>query len=135
MLLSFKCFILQSNPKISIHKENEHSFIKCKNVKERIKIILMAGSGSSRKTAMYFNRKHGKKIKHNTVAKLTEKFKKTGSVTYQLRSGCPCRSTDERTTNVVLGAFARSPQKSIQRLDADSGVSRLSITRILKNYE
>jgi hypothetical protein len=59
-----------------------------------------------------FNRKHGKNITHDAVAKLTETFKKTGSVTDKLRSGLPLTSADEGTANVVLGAFARSLQKS-----------------------
>jgi hypothetical protein len=36
---------------------------------------------------------------------------------------------------VVLGAFARSPQKSTRRLAAESSVSRLSIMHILKNHK
>ena len=44
---------------------------------QRIDIILMAGSGSSRMVALNFNRKHGTNITHNTVTKLTSKFKKT----------------------------------------------------------
>jgi hypothetical protein len=53
---------------------------------------------------MDFNSKRGKNITHDTVAKLTEKFKKTGSVTDRQRSDRPLTSTD-----VVLAAFARSP--------------------------
>jgi hypothetical protein len=59
--------------------------------------------------AVYFNSEHGKNIMHDTVAKLIEKFKKTGSVTDKLRNGHPLTSADEGTTNVVLGAFAKNP--------------------------
>jgi hypothetical protein len=80
----------------------------------------MAGSGSCRKVAMDFHKKHGKNITHDTVAKLIEKFKNTGSVTRQPRSGCPHTSAVEGTTDVVLVAFARSPQKSTRSLAAES---------------
>jgi len=99
---------------------------------ERIEIILMAGSGSCRKVAIDFNRKHGKHITHDTVAKVIETFRKTCSVADQPRSGRPRTSTDVGTTDVVLAAFARSPQKSIRRLSAESGVSSSSIQRIVK---
>ncbi|MCI4389323.1 hypothetical protein PGIGA_G00096670 [Pangasianodon gigas] len=69
---------------------------------EGIEIILMAGSGSCRKVEMEFNRKHGKHITHDTVAKPINKFKKTRSVVDQLRSGRPRTSTDEDTADVVL---------------------------------
>jgi hypothetical protein len=78
-----------------------------RRINHNIEVILMAGSGSCHKNALDFKRKHGKNITHNTVAKLTEKFKKIGSVTEQPRSGHPRTSTD-----VVLGAFARSPQET-----------------------
>lgn len=62
----------------------------------------MAGSGNCCKVAMDFNRKHGKHIIHNTVAKLINKFKNTGRVADQPRSGRPQTSTDKGTTDVVL---------------------------------
>jgi hypothetical protein len=34
MLLCFKCFILQDDPKVSIHKGNQHFLKNCKNIKE-----------------------------------------------------------------------------------------------------
>ena len=46
--------------------------------KQRIEIILMAGSGSSRMVALNFNKKHGRNITHDNVAKLISKLKKTG---------------------------------------------------------
>jgi hypothetical protein len=49
-------------------------------------------------------------ITHDTVAKLTEKLKKTGSITNQGRTGHPRTSTDEDTIDIVLSVFARSPQ-------------------------
>jgi hypothetical protein len=86
----------------------------------------MARTESYRKVGMDFNRKHGKNIIHDAVAKLAQKFKKTASVTGQPRSGLPLTS---RTTLMVLGAFARSPQKSTLRLVAES------IMHILKNHK
>jgi hypothetical protein len=59
----------------------------------------MADSGSCHKVAMDFNRKHGKNITHDTVAKLSEKFEKTEVL--QINRGFrPRTSTDEGTTDV-----------------------------------
>jgi hypothetical protein len=69
----------------------------------------MGGSCRCRKVITDFNRKYGKHITYDTVAKLTEKFKYTLSAIGQRRSGHPCTSTEEGTTDVVLDAFARSP--------------------------
>ena len=99
---------------------------------QRIEIILMAGSGSSRMVALNFNRKHGTNITHDTVAKLISKFKKTGNVADQPRSGPRRTATDENTTVTILTALVQSPRKSTRRLSAESGVSRSSIRRILK---
>ena len=99
---------------------------------QRIEIILMAGSGSSRMVALNFNRKHGTNITHDTVAKLISKFKKTGNVADQPRSGLRRTATDENTTATILTALVQSPRKSTRRLSAESGVSRSSIRRILK---
>ncbi|MCI4385250.1 hypothetical protein PGIGA_G00048240 [Pangasianodon gigas] len=51
---------------------------------------------------MDFNRKHGKHIAYDSVAKIINKFKKNGSVVDHQRSGRPRTSTDEGTTDVVL---------------------------------
>ena len=99
---------------------------------QRIEIILMAGSGSSRMVALNFNRKHGTNITHDTVAKLISKFKKTGNVADQPRSSPRRTATDENTTATILTALVQSPRKSTRRLSAESGVSRSSIRRILK---
>ncbi|MCJ8735946.1 hypothetical protein PDJAM_G00253390 [Pangasius djambal] len=69
---------------------------------ERIEIILMPGSGSCRKVVMDFNRKHGQHITHDTVAKLINKSKKTGSAADQRRSREPRTSTDDGTSDMVL---------------------------------
>ncbi|CAM1324679.1 Uncharacterised protein r2_g3343 [Pycnogonum litorale] len=99
---------------------------------QRIEIILMAGSGSSRMVARNFNRKHETSITHDIVAKLICKFQKTGNVADQPRSGPTRRATDEDSTVRILAAVTRSPRKSTRRLSAESGVSRSSIRRILK---
>ena len=99
---------------------------------QRIEIILMAGSGSNRMVAAEFNGKHGTSIAHNTVAKLICKFKKTGNVADQPQSGPRCRATDEDTSATILAAIIRSPRKSTRQLSAETGVSRSSIRRILK---
>ena len=78
---------------------------------QRIEIILMAGSGSSRMVALNFNRKHGTNITHDTVAKLISKFKKTGNVADQPRSGPRRTATDEDTTATILTACTESQKK------------------------
>jgi hypothetical protein len=83
--------------------------------------------GSCPNVATEFNRKHGKNIIHDTVANLTEKLKKPGSVTVQQRS-------DEGTTDVVLGAFARSPQERTRKLATERGVNRPSIMHIWEKH-
>lgn len=102
------------------------------NKEQRIEIILRAGSGSIRKVAIEFNRKHGTNITHDTVAKLIRKFQKTGSVMDQPRCGRRRTASDEGTTATILSALTWSPAKSIRRLSAEKGVSRSSIGRILK---
>jgi hypothetical protein len=68
---------------------SSYSFRMPLSKEEHIEIILMAGSGRCHKFATEFNRKPGKHITHDTVAKLIEKFKKTENVAKQLRSGRP----------------------------------------------
>jgi len=101
---------------------------------ERIEIILLAGRGSCRQVAKEFNATHADQIQvtHDTVAKLIDKFKKTGSVEDKPRSGRPRTSTDEDTSTNVLAAFSKSPNKSIRRLSAETGISQASVARILK---
>ena len=82
--------------------------------------------------AAEFIGKHGTSITHNTVAKLICKFKKTGNVADQPRSGPRRRATDEDTSATILAAIIRSPRKSTRQLSAEPGVSRSSIRRILK---
>ncbi|XP_053093190.1 uncharacterized protein LOC128318950 isoform X1 [Pangasianodon hypophthalmus] len=76
-------------------------WILVQSVELSVNDILMAGLGSCRKVAIGFNRKHGEHITHHTFAELN-KFKKTGTVADQSRSGRPRTSTDEDTTDVVL---------------------------------
>lgn len=78
----------------------------------------MDDSGSGYKVAMDFDRKHDM----NIVAKLM-KFKTTGSVADQPRGGCPRKWVDKVTTDVVVGASARSPQRKTRRLAVEGGVS------------
>jgi hypothetical protein len=73
-----------------------------------MEMILMAGSGSCPNIAMDFNRKHGKNITHDTLAKLIEKFKKTGSVTDQPRY-------DEGITDVVLAVPEKENEGWLQK--------------------
>ena len=79
---------------------------------QRIEIILMAGSGSSRMVALNLNRKHGTNITHDTVAKLISKFKKTGNVADQPKSGPRRTATDENTTATNLQRLYRVPEKA-----------------------
>lgn len=63
--------------------------------KEHVELILMAASGSCRKVAMDFKRKHGKHITQSTVAELINNFKMTGS-------GDPRTATEKGTTAMML---------------------------------
>ena len=56
---------------------------------ERIEIILMAGSGSCRKVAIDFNRKHGKHITHDKIQNMDLKER--------IRSGITCITPDVLT--------------------------------------
>ncbi|GBM53357.1 hypothetical protein AVEN_165033-1 [Araneus ventricosus] len=56
---------------------------------ERIYINLLAGSGTNRHVARTFNTTNRRQITHDTVAKLTVKFKTTCSIANAIRSGRP----------------------------------------------
>ena len=60
---------------------------------EHIEIILMAGSGSCRKVAIDFNRKHGKHIKHDTH----DKIQNMDHLKERVRSGITCITPDVLT--------------------------------------
>ena len=79
---------------------------------QRIEIILMAGSGSSRMVALNFNRKHGTNITHDTVAKLISKLKKTGNVADQPRSGPRVRPPMKTQQLRYLQRLYRVPEKA-----------------------
>lgn len=64
----------------------------------------MVGSGRSCKVALDFGSKQCKHITHDTAAK----FKKTGGVTDQPRSGRPQTSSDEGTSNVVDHVYSNN---------------------------
>ncbi|GBN05034.1 hypothetical protein AVEN_153757-1 [Araneus ventricosus] len=53
---------------------------------ERIYIILLAGSGTTRLVVCTFNATHRMQITHGTAAKLITKFKTTGSIADESRS-------------------------------------------------
>ena len=52
--------------------------------------------------AQNFSGKHGASINHNTGAKLIYKFKKTGNVADQSRSGPRRRAADEDTSAINI---------------------------------
>ena len=78
---------------------------------ERIDIILLVRSGTTRHVARTFNETHRTLITHDTVAKLIQKFRRTGSVDDETRSGRPKTATDEGTSMMVLAAMVKSPKK------------------------
>ena len=65
--------------------------------------------------------------------KLICKFKKTGNVADQPRSGPRRRATNEDAA--ILAAIIGSPRKSTRQLSAEPGVSRSSIRRIFKSKQ
>jgi transposase len=87
------------------------------------------------KVAMEFNRKHGKHITHGTVAKLIEKFEKTGSFSDKPRSGRPRTSATKAQPTWCWKLLQGVPPESTQRLAVESGVTRLSIVPILKKHK
>jgi hypothetical protein len=77
----------QGDPKVSINSQKRnHSDGRIRKLSQ---------------VAMYIIRKRGMKITRDTVAKLTDKFKKTGSVSEERKSGRPCISAFQGTTDMV----------------------------------
>ena len=103
-------------------------------IEERIEVILLVGNRSTRDAADLFNQNHPERepISFSCVAKLLRKFKETGSVHDKPRCGPPRRVNDEDTGTAVLGAFSRSPKRSIRCMSAEINISKSSIHRILK---
>lgn len=100
---------------------------------ERIEIILLCGreNWSQRAVANELNQRHpDQHITQSTVNRLLIKFKGTGSVTDQLRSGRPSTSTDVQET--VLARFSASPKKSIRRASFELNLPKSTIHDILK---
>ncbi|KAL7855648.1 hypothetical protein AOLI_G00192520 [Acnodon oligacanthus] len=100
---------------------------------EKIEVILMSGECSCRIIAADFNNRHPVRppISHRTVASLIIKFRETGTVDDNPRSGRPMTATDEETSTMLLAAFAKSPRLSTRRLAAECGVSQSSLVWIL----
>lgn len=70
---------------------------------------------------------------HKTLWQNLLQTSKTGSVTDQARYGRRLTASDESTTAMVHTAGARkSPTKSIRRLSAETGSSKLCISLIWK---
>lgn len=72
--------------------------------KQRIEIILRAGSGWSSKDVVEFNRKHGANIPHDSSTKFITKFLKYRSVINQ-PSGRRRTASDEEITATILSAL------------------------------
>lgn len=106
-------------------------------IEERIEVILLVGNRSTREAADLFNQNHPERepISFSCVAKLLNKFKDTGSVHDKPRCGPPRRVSDEETSVAVLGAFRKSPTKSIRRLSSETNLPKSSIHRILKLHK
>ena len=65
-----------------------------------------------------------------TIYQIRDKFEETGSVTDAPRSGRPTMCTNENV-DTVSEAYARSPQKSLRRGNAEMGIKRTSLRKIL----
>ena len=84
-------------------------------IEERIEVILLVENRSTREAADLFNQNHPERepVSFSCIAKLLNKFKDTGSVPGKPRCGPLRRVSDEETSVAVLGAFSKSPTKSI----------------------
>ena len=100
-------------------------------MEEQIDIILSVGSGTTCHVACKFNETHRMQITHDTMAKLIQKFKRTGSVDDKARSGREKTATDEGTSTMVLAVMVMSSKKGTQRLSAEIGISQSSVMHIL----
>ncbi|GBM95753.1 hypothetical protein AVEN_187619-1 [Araneus ventricosus] len=88
---------------------------------ERIDVI-----GTTRHVVRTFNATHRLQITHDTVAKLTMKFKGTGSIAYASRYGTPTTTTDEGASTLVLAAMTKRQTEWTRRLSAQTGNSQSS---------
>ena len=91
---------------------------------EWIDIILFVGSGTTQHVACTLNETHRTQITRDTVTKLIQKFKSTGSVDDEARSGRPKTATDEGTAKMVLAALVKSPEKGTRLLYAESASAK-----------
>ncbi|GBO10468.1 hypothetical protein AVEN_223721-1 [Araneus ventricosus] len=91
---------------------------------ERINIILLTGSGSTRHIANTFDATHRTKITHDTVAKPFTKFKRTVSVADASRSGRPKTATDEVTsTQVLTDSVGQGSDVSLRKWESAKAMS------------
>lgn len=74
---------------------------------ERIDIMLLAGSGTTRHLTRNFNATQRIQITHDIVAKLIQKLKRTGSVDDSSRSGKAKPETYEEASTQMLAAMTR----------------------------
>lgn len=70
-----------------------------------------------------------------TVSKLMEKFKRTGSVADDKRSGRPKTATSVEMQEMVVASVLNTKQQSLRELQNDAGISTNSVGRILKLHK
>ncbi|GBO44057.1 hypothetical protein AVEN_237026-1 [Araneus ventricosus] len=118
---------------------------------ERIDIILLTGSGTTRHLARTFNARadnpcHRGKIYHEIqkdrfrrrckqIWKTKDGTRRRHVNTGASRSGRPKTAPDEGTSTQVLAAMARSPTKGTRRLSAQMGINQSSVLRNLRGYK
>ena len=101
---------------------------------ERVDLVLLCGreGWSQRRIANEFHMRHpNRQINQSSVGRLFNKFKETGSVLDQVKSG-RSKVSDE-VKERVLAKVAVSPRKSIRRISMEMDVPKSSVHDILKS--
>lgn len=72
-----------------------------------------------------------------TISRIRDKFEEDGTVqdVHKGRSGRPRVSTSPDISDEILDRFTQSPRKSIRQCSRETGISRASVQRILKQAQ
>ena len=101
---------------------------------ERVDLIFLYGreGWSLRKIAEEFNVRHPFRnpICFQTVSKVVQKFKETGSVNDKSRSGRP--KTSDETKELILANVYANPTESLRKSSHDIGIPKTTVLRVLK---
>ncbi|PSN44177.1 hypothetical protein C0J52_18392 [Blattella germanica] len=100
----------------------------------RVELILLCGDHERtyREAADEFHRRHPDipKPSHQTVNRLMNKFKTTGTIADGKRSGRPKTATNEDHRADVIAKLTVSPNRSLRYVARERGISKDSVHRI-----